>query len=304
MTHNEIPEFPGFALISLEHKPAIDAAFARLEPTISEFTFTNLFMWRHHYGISVSRAAGFLLVLARPEGKPPFFFPPWGAGDADSAVRRCLDFATAEFGSAYIERVPQDYLDRIAGSLGGLEVQPDPANDDYVYNAIDLIELTGRKYDGKRNAIRKFEREYRYEYRPMGEQVIPLCLAFQDYWCDERHCLLTPSLVAEDRAIREVLANFGTLGVRGGVILIDGKVEAFSFGECLNRQTFVVHVEKANPNIFGLYAVINQRLARSEASSYQFINREQDLGDEGLRRAKESYQPAFKVKKYRMGLKA
>ncbi len=292
-----IPAFPDFVPLGLEHKPEIDAALARVEPVVSELTFTNLFIWRHYYHPRLSLLDGQLLILSQRDGKPPFFFPPWGAGDIGSAVGKCLDYLKEREGC--VERASQEYINKLEGP-GLFETIPDPDNDDYVYNSEDLIRLEGRKYDGKRNAIKKFQKAGRSEYRPITPELIPLCLELRDYWCAERQCELYPGLTEEKRAITEAFSNYAGLGLKGGAIMVDGKVEAFALGEKLNKETFVVHIEKANPGIPGLYAVINQQFAENEASSFKFINREQDLGDEGLRRAKESYHPAFMVRKFRV----
>ena len=129
-----IPEFPDFAPIDLGHKPEVDEVFTRIEPAISEFTFTNLFIWRFYYNISVSKMLGHLLFLAQPSGKQPFFYPPWGDGATGLVIKRCLQFLSDKWGGGYIERVPQDYVDKYADSLTELKIMPDPVNDDYVYS--------------------------------------------------------------------------------------------------------------------------------------------------------------------------
>lgn len=295
-----IPVFPEFVPLGLEHKKEVDAAFKQTEPAISEFTFTNLFIWRHYYKVSLSRYGGFLLLLSRREGKPPFFFPPWGDGDARPVIRQCVEYIGRQNESACIERAPGGYVERHVRPSPDLAMFADPDNEDYVYDSQDLIELKGRKYDGKRNAISKFQRSSRYEYRRIDDNLIKLCLELQDFWCAERKCELYARLLEERRAIIEAFSNCGMLGIRGGAILMDGKVEAFSLGEKLNSNTFVVHIEKANQTIPGLYAMINQQFAAHEAPAFAYVNREQDLGDEGLRMAKESYQPAFKVQKFKV----
>jgi hypothetical protein len=199
--------------------------------------------------------------------------------------------------------VPEDYIEKYHNTLEGLEITPDPANDDYVYSSQDLIALKGRRYDGKRNAMRKLQREWSYEYRAINEELIRLCLELEDLWCVQRQCESYPGLVEEERAIREIFASYKALGVKGGAILLDGRVAAFSLGEQLNEDTLVVHVEKADLSIRGLYAVINQQFTQSEGSTYEYINREQDLGDKGLKAAKKSYYPTSMVRKFKVGFR-
>ena len=123
-------------------------------------------------------------------------------------------------------------------------------------------------------------------------------LGLQEDWCELRDCVEDPDLLHEDRAIYEAISHFKELGFRGGAISIDSKVEAFALGEPLNPDTAVIHIEKANPDIPGLYAAINQLFCAEEWSGVKYINREQDLGLENLRKAKESYYPDHMVEKY------
>jgi hypothetical protein len=113
-----------------------------------------------------------------------------------------------------------------------------------------------------------------------------------------RECVVKPDLLAEDYAIREALANAAELNCQGGAIVINSRVEAFSLGEPLNQDTAVIHIEKANPDIPGLYAAINQLFCANAWANWTYINREQDMGVEGLRKAKESYYPHHMVNKH------
>jgi hypothetical protein len=124
----------------------------------------------------------------------------------------------------------------------------------------------------------------------------------QAEWCDLRDCEASPGLSNESLAIKEAFTHFVKLKVKGGVILINGKVEAFTLGDPLNSETIVIHIEKANPAYEGLYPTINQAFLEQEGSGYTYVNREQDLGEEGLRKAKESYFPHHMVNKYRITL--
>jgi hypothetical protein len=178
--------------------------------------------------------------------------------------------------------------------------QLDRDQSDYVYLSRDLIELAGRDLHAKKNHVNRFKRTYRHEYRRLSADLSGACLAMETAWCDLRHCWETRSLASEEVAIHEALHHFGELSYLGGVILVEGKVEAFALGEALNPDTFVCHVEKANPDVDGLYAAINQMFCEAEAARFTYVNREQDLGVPGLRKAKESYQPHHLEHKYRV----
>jgi len=173
---------------------------------------------------------------------------------------------------------------------------------DYLYRTADLIELPGGNYHAKRNHIRGLERSHPFRYEPLRAEHLSACLDLSARWCNIKRCDLDLSLMGEWAAIGVALADFQALQLKGGVILINDRVEAFSCGELLNRQTAVIHLEKANPELRGLYAVINQQFCREAWAGVPFINREQDLGEPGLRTAKLSYHPQRLVEKYHIHL--
>lgn len=201
-----------------------------------------------------------------------------------------------------INRVPEEVVFRVGWKSGGIVAEPDRDHSDYIYLVSDLIQLQGRKYHRKRNHIKKFKENFDYQYVPLSPDRISECLELQTAWCDLRHCEADPGLTNEFKAIKEAFTHFGALGVVGGAVLIHGKVEAFTLGEPLNQETVVVHIEKANPDFDGLYPTLNQAFLQHRWSEYTYVNREQDLGEEGLRKAKESYFPHHMVNKYQMTL--
>ncbi len=141
------------------------------------------------------------------------------------------------------------------------------------------------------------------EYLPIGSEHIGACLDLQEKWCTLKRCDDDLSLMAEWEAIREILAHIDRFPLRGGVLLIDNKVEAFTLGEPLTDDTAVIHIEKANADIPGLYALVNQRCCEFCWDNITYINREQDLGMPGLREAKLSYYPNYFVEKFRITLR-
>ena len=292
-----IPQFPHFKDLSLEEKPFLDMAFTQSPPVISEFTFTNLFIWRHAYHLKISCFQNFICLLSDNGGKS-FFFPPIGEGDMIKCYRMLFQFLEERGVSKKITRVPEIVWAQIDWKSEGFVAELDRDQSDYIYLTQDLIQLQGRKYHRKRNHIKQFKDKYSYQYIPLTSDWIPECLQLETGWCDLRHCEDTPGLANESIAIKEAFTHFETLGVKGGAILIDGKLEAFTLGESLNRDTVVIHIEKANPTYEGLYPMINQAFLEHQWSDYTYVNREQDLGEEGLRKAKESYFPHHMAHKY------
>lgn len=126
----------------------------------------------------------------------------------------------------------------------------------------------------------------------------------QTAWCDLRECHLDPGLKAEDYAVQRALDHFDRLSCLGGVLVVEGRVEAFSLGEPLRPEMAVIHIEKGNPQIKGIYAAMNQMFLEQTFSGVELVNREQDLGEPGLREAKQSYRPVAMVDKFAAVLKA
>jgi hypothetical protein len=296
-----VSEFPRFKDLSLEERALIETAFLRLAPSISEFTLTNLFIWRHAYQLKISRLRDFLCLLS-DKGETSFFFPPIGEGDRVKCCQLLLHYLKEKGVPPRISRVPESLVTQTDWKTAGMVAEFDRDQSDYVYLVKDLIKLEGRKYHRKRNHIKQFKEKYSYQYIPLTSEWIQECLRLETEWCDLRHCEAVPGLANESIAIKETFTHFDQLSVKGGVILIGGKVEAFTLGESLNRETVVIHIEKANPAFEGLYPLINQAFLEKEWSKYVYVNREQDLGEEGLRKAKESYFPHHMINKYMITL--
>jgi uncharacterized protein len=286
-----------FKDLDFEDKEVFDRYLRMDPPVISELTFTNLFIWRHKHRPAWRVEEGFLLVLFRPEGRDPFGLFPLGEGDK----RKALDLLVRELGDCTPDvKICLVDEERVRAHVDPdrFTVLPDRDNSDYVYAVEDLIRLSGNKYHRKKNHFNQFVKKHTYEYRPLDGELVEACLEMQEAWCRLRECVEDPGLSSEDLTIREALTRFGKLDYHGAAILMEGQVEAFSLAEPLNGDTVVVHFEKANPEVPGLYAAINQLFCSNAWSHMKYVNREQDLGIEGLRKAKESYYPHHMVNKY------
>jgi len=294
-----IPQYPVLADLTREHKPAIDLALQETPAEVSELTFTNLYIWRHAYAARVTRIGEVVCLFSwRPDPEDSFVLPPLGSGAGVQHVVMCLDLLRSEGHAARLCRVDEPTMARLGITAGVFEITPDRDNWDYVYRVQDLIDLPEVRYQDKRRHIERFTRKFGVEYRRITPELVPACQELQDLWCDEKHCDLHSSLRAEARAVKEVLAGLDDLGVIGGAILVRDRVQAFSLGEPLNGNTVVIHIEKASPDLHGAFQVINRQFLLSEWSGFEFVNREQDVGEPGLRKAKESYHPVRMVEKY------
>ena len=171
-------------------------------------------------------------------------------------------------------------------------------NFDYIYEREALATLKGKKLAAKRNHINAFEQAHQWEVRPITAENLEEVCAFNDWWCKENNCAAEDSLAREGCAVRRGLKHFEALGYFGLALYAEGKICAFSYGERLGKEGFCVHVEKADASLRGAYPMINRELVRALPADILWINREDDAGDEGLKKAKMSYRPLELLKKY------
>jgi hypothetical protein len=297
------PAFPRFKPLALEDRDLLKDLLWDYHPEISELTFTNLFMWQSHYGYQWCREGDGLLVVSTAAPGAAWALPPVGPPPRAGVCRQVLTWLRETHGVAdpAIERADP----RLAAELAGMaEFVVEPVRDhfDYVYRTADLIQLAGGKYHTQRNHLNSFQRDQSYRYEALRPEHLPACLELGDRWCQMKRCDQDLSLTGERAAVNVALANFQALKLQGGVILVHDRVAAFSCGELLNQETAVVHLEKADPEMRSLYAVINQQVTQMVWAGVPFINREQDLGEPGLRKAKLSYHPDHLVEKFRIRL--
>ena len=286
-----------FKPIEIQDKPLFDEFLRKDPPRISEFTFTNLFIWRRHHQPAWVERKGCVLIILHPRKGLPYGLSPFGPGDKKGALDVLCKEIAKQTPEVRICRVGEEFVaNHVDPAM--YDVIPDRDNSDYIYLAKDLITLSGNKYHRKKNHLNQFVKNHAYEYYPLHAELVRQVLGMQESWCQIRECVEKPDLLAEDFAVHEALTHFEELGYRGGAILINSVVEAFALGEPLNEDTAVIHIEKANPDIPGLYAAINQLFCLNAWSEVTYINREQDMGVEGLRKAKESYYPHHMVNKY------
>lgn len=286
-----------FTPLKLEDKKVFDTFLAQDPPETSELTFTNLFMWRYRYHPMWQVWNDCLLIVFCSNHRPLFALPPVGPGPKLEALVFLSEFLMDFSPEAHICRVSKAFVERyVKNDL--FSIREDRANSDYVYLTEDLINLPGNRFHKKKNLLNQFKKKYRFEYKDLSPELLESFLELQENWCELKNCAEDQDLTDEDHAIYEALRHQQFLGFRGGAIFIDSKVVAFSLGELLNPRTAVIHIEKADPSIVGAYASINNLFCQEAWADIKFINREQDLGLEGLRKAKQSYNPDHLVDKF------
>lgn len=274
-------------------------------PGTSELTFTNLFIWRKHFNFRWCFYNDCLCVIGKENSGPDFAMAPVGPSGRAQTGLALLEWLkeTMAIPSPAIERADEGLALEAAGS-SRLLAEEKREHFDYVYLTRDLIDLPGNKNRSKRNHINQFFRAHdSYVYEELNERHIEAALSLQEKWCLLRRCEEDLNLLGEWDAIREILKNYRALEVAGAVIIVDGEVKAFTLGEPLSDEMTVIHIEKAEPGIPGLYQLINQQFCARRWTDVKFINREQDLGLPGLREAKLSYNPDRFIKKYSITLK-
>jgi hypothetical protein len=285
------PLFPEFKPVGPEDRDFIRGSLDAHSFGICEMNFPNILIWKDSERPRYTMIGDSLCILVEPTFEPAYFLPPAGGRGLEKTIATCLTVVPR------LSRVPEE----IARACGAsFRIEEDRDNFDYVYLARDLAELKGKKYDGKRNRIRKFESEFDHAYENLQRRHADDCRRLLLQWFEEKGNG-DPYMKAEKDAILEALSLFDGLGLVGGVVKVSGRVEAFTIGMRLSSDTAVIQIEIANPNLPGLAQWINREFVRREWTSYRFINREQDMGVPGLRSAKLSYQPHHLVKKFNIG---
>jgi hypothetical protein len=255
-----------------------------------------MLIWQNYYNFSWARVGDSLCVKASPEGSRPFCLPPLGRTDSLEA----WDFLAGCLEEPLFSRVPESLAGFVRESRPGWLIVPDRDNDDYIYSNNKLITLSGRVMHQKKNHFNHFRQNYPHEVLPITSGLFPELSSLGDRWMDIKveKGWEDSHLAMEKEAIKALLANYEELEVKGSAIMVNGRIEAFSIGEMLNENTIVVHVEKGNPEIRGIYVAIITNFCRMTAPDAEFVNREQDLGLPGLRQSKLSLKPVGYVRKH------
>jgi len=270
-----------------------------------EYSFGNNFIWRNSYNLEVLDYKGYCFLVSTFEGVTAYSYPV-GNGDIDikEAVEALIADSKCRNIPFVLRGVTQENLDKLLLIFPELfDYEIDRGESDYIYLTERLTTLSGKKLQAKRNHIARFKDNPNWVYEPITRENIDECIEFNHKWCEENGCEDDPELQREYCAVVQAFKHFFELEFTGGLLRRDGEIIAFTMGEPLNSETFVVHIEKAFHHIQGTYPMINQQFIINAVQGYTYVNREEDVNDEGLRKSKLSYYPDILLNKYRLKLK-
>lgn len=290
-----------FKDIEIDCKNILDKYFDLVDYEACEYCFTTLYMWKDLYNTKYYVEDDFAIVAGEYENKGFIILPLAKKENMNKAFDFIIKNFEKEHKQIHLKAINKELVEYLQSVYGDrFEYIEERNNFDYIYDGESLRTLAGRKNQKKRNHLNSFVKEYgdRVEYKKLEEADFDECINLLKEWSKDKEESI--ELDSEFKAIKRIFKNYeklkDTLKISG--IYIDSKLEAFSIGEMLNDNMAVIHVEKANADIRGLYPYINQQFLLNEFNDVEFVNREEDLGIEGLRKAKLSYHPVKFAEKY------
>ena len=294
-----------FKDIDMESRELLNPYFDLVDYEACEYCFNTLYMWQHLYKTGYYIGDGFAVIVAEYEGNTFSILPLAKKEDMPRVIKFVIDYFEKEQKKIYFRGITKEVVDYLKENYPDkFDYTEERDLFDYVYDGDSMRELKGRKNVKKRNHINYFLKEYegRFEYRLLDENDFDACLKLVEEWTSnkEENGQVDEEMEEELIGIKKLFNSFPVIKDKLKIagIFIDGKLEAFTMGEYLNSNMALIHIEKANPSIRGLYPYINQQFLVNEFSDVEFVNREEDLGIEGLRKAKLSYHPVKFVEKY------
>ena len=264
----------------------------------SDYTFANLYNWADVYQICIARMDDYLIIRS---GEGPFgYLFPAGEGDVRPVIDAIAEDSARQGHDLLLYNLPRQATE-ILESLwpGRFFFKEERNNFDYIYTQESLATLAGKKLHGKRNHIARFKDNHPdWSYEPLSLQNLDEAWEMNREWCRQNDCPNSHSLQKEACAVKRAFENFEAEQLVGGLLRAEGRVIAYTMGSPVRDDTFVVHIEKAFADIQGAYPMINQQFVANSLKSYTYINREDDVGDLGLRKAKLSYYPAMLYERF------
>lgn len=288
--------------VTLEDKAWIDPLVWAEGSSSADFNFGNIYLWDNSFHQLVGRVNDRVIVLPCYENNP-FFAWPVGTGGLLPVLAE-METHAREQGFPFVLRgVTSDHLSQLPELFPNRRytVESERPLWDYVYSAEKLDTLAGKKLHGKRNHINRFEADNNWTFSPLTPADFPDCITLLEEWNALNPDNAEVGASDEHEAIMRAFEHYEALGLHGGILRVESSPVAFTIGEPVCSHTFVVHFEKAKAEINGAYTMINRefvRYIRKQYPSVLWINREDDMGLDSLRQAKESYRPDHMVEKY------
>ena len=287
-----------FKVPEISDKKWVDEILSKTSQLGCEYTFGNMFCWYCAFKTLIGRYKDFFILKGVTE-QGVFYGFPVGTGDIYETIE-VLRKDAKEQGNVLKFFNATPYMIDILNKKYKDEFKSFPKREryDYIYNSSDLINLEGKKYHSKRNFINRFLRENPdWVYEDINKDNITECKDMHKKWKHLNGNTDKDTNGEEKCALKSAIDNYEELDLLGGLIRAKDEIVAFTIGEQLSDETFVIHFEKAFSNITGTYPMINNQFAKINLSKYKYINREEDIGEEGLRKAKLSYYPEILLEK-------
>ena len=291
-----------FKTVTLCDKPWVDEIVFAEGSRSADYNFGNIYIWDTRYRQLIARAGERMLTKLRYEGQPTFVFPI-GTGPLRPAIEALREFAAVKGYRPFCLRgITEEHRQLLESEYPGcFSYTEDTDNADYIYEAERLATYAGKSLHGKKNHCNRFEAENDWRFEPLTRARIPECLDMLDVWQEENAERLYRSIIYEHAAIVRAFAAFEKLSLEGGVLYSGDRIVGFTLGEMISEDCFDVHFEKAEGSLNGAYPMTCRELTRMLTAKYpklRWINREDDMGIEALRFSKQSYKPAYLLKKY------
>jgi len=289
----------------LEDQELISEYFRRYPSRSCDRTFANVYLWARYYNVEYALVDDVILFHNKGGDKCAFAYPAGAPDDVRKWIQQLLDKCQNAKDNFRLYSVTKEQFAQLEEWFPDkFEINYDRDIADYVYETEKLTTLTGKKLHGKRNHINKFKAAYEnWEYEKITDENYEECFQMALKWRQMHQLEDDEEMINEIAVTQNSLRLMKELELTGGLLRVDGEIVAFTIGEPINDDTFVVHIEKAFSEIQGAYPMINQQFVTHECQDYKYINREEDTGAPGLRKAKESYRPVFMVEKGTVTLK-
>ena len=281
--------------LTIESKDSIEE-YTKNRYEICDLSFTNLFLWSFGEDTEYEIENNVLTIRSFYKGKEYYFMPL-----PKEETTENIEEMKRKINKLIDKKVPIHYFneywyEKLKDDFPCLKEKRD--YEDYIYSFESLSTLKGRHYSKKKNRVANFKRNYDFVYESITKENIHEVIKFQKKWFDLYSDSNEEILRNENTGILEILNNWDKLNIKGGLLKVNNEVIAYTLGEKITQNTVLIHIEKALIDYVGSYQAINMFYLEKEWENIEYVNREDDFGDEGLREAKMSYKPLYLLKKY------